>query len=55
MWQSLVKDEELQSQPDPFDKDNPAIVAYWAMLEQRLFCEICRDEQLARKNDLFRE
>ena len=47
-WESLVSGEGHHTERDPFDIEDPAVVAYWEMIEHRMFCEVCREDQLLR-------
>lgn len=42
-WESLVSGEGHHTECDPFDTEDPAVVAYWEMIEHRMFCEACRE------------
>ena len=47
-WASLVSDDARDTERDLFDREAPAVAAYWAMIEHRMFCELCREDQLLR-------
>jgi hypothetical protein len=46
-WRSLVHDPNQSSWQSSFDED-PVVIAYYEMVEHRLGCEVCKNEDMAR-------
>lgn len=40
-WEAPIVDEGLETERDPFDRENPAVAAYWEMIEHPMFGEMC--------------